>query len=70
MKKKPTYRLHIALITILGSALLNYPAAAPSVAHADKAEQKSKAQPAFSVRVSGQGAPMILIPGLTSSGDT
>lgn len=36
----------------------------------DGTTQKTKAAPSFAVKVSGHGTPLILIPGLSSSGDT
>src|SRR5215831_20847424 len=62
-------RLHVALTAMLGAFLI--PCASPQTTpRTDKAQQEKKAQSSFTIKVSGHGAPMILIPGMASSGDT
>src|SRR5947207_12822446 len=61
------------LALLLGFALLNLLALAQTTGVAPKVSaiaQPSKSAPTFVVKVRGKGPAMILIPGLSSSGDT
>src|SRR5262249_8129890 len=69
MKTTTICRLRVAL-TALSGALLISPVFAQTAPQTEKAQQEKKAQPSFSIKVPGHGAPMILIPGMASSGDT
>jgi len=73
MKKTCTNRLDFIWVAILGSLWL----AAPAPGQATKGPvaetrvvESTNGHPSFAVKVSGHGSPMILIPGLSSSGDT
>jgi pimeloyl-ACP methyl ester carboxylesterase len=69
MKTTTICRLHVALAVLLSASLMS-PTFAQAAPQTDKAQPEKKTQSSFSVKVSGHGAPMILIPGMASSGDT
>lgn len=71
MKAKAYNSLKFALIVILTAMLSQALAQSPNSGKSAEAQaRKGKAALSFSVKVSGHGAPVIFIPGLSSSGDT
>lgn len=67
---KPTLTRFSKLATLMALGLMLSPAFAQPQSNKDGATQKVKSTPSFAVKVSGHGTPLILIPGLSSSGDT